>query len=101
MEDVPFTDMATNELLIAAENDYPQLQIKQRLLEISDANIMAALDENSDQKDIVLSVGARSLYGDSETESVSEEDYAAQLRFEYNYDLGSKSYISRIEKIKK
>lgn len=99
--DAPSADLTSDELLVAAENDYPQLHIRKRLLEISDANIVAALDENSDQKDIVFSVGARSLYGDSETENVSEEDYAAQLRFEYNYDLGEKSYTSRIEKIKK
>ena len=101
IEDVPFNDLETTELLIAAENDYPQLQIKQHLLEVSDARIISALDENSDQKDIVFSIGARSLYGDSSTDSVSEEDYAAQLRFEYNYDLGQKSYTSKIEKTKK
>ena len=90
-----------DELLMLAENDSPILQIKKYLLDISDAKIISGMDVNSAQKDIVFSVGARSLYGDSSSGNVSEEDYSAQLRFEYNYDLGNKSYTSKIGKIKK
>jgi outer membrane protein TolC len=49
----------------------------------------------------VFSLGARTLYGDSQTDNVSEEDYAAQLKFEYQYDLGNDAYTSRIEKAKR
>ncbi|MGD8811815.1 MAG: TolC family protein, partial [Thioalkalispiraceae bacterium] len=101
IEKVISMELVADQLLAEAEGDAAELQIKQRQLEISDARIISALNENSDQKDIVFSVGARTLYGDSTTESVSEEDYAAQLKFEYNYDLGKKSYKSNIEKIKK
>lgn len=101
IEDVPVVSGDGNTLLIATENDSPQLQINKHLLEISDARIVSALNDNNDQKDVIFSVGTRSLYGDAGSESVSEEDYAAQLKFEYKYDLGRKSYTSKIEKIKK
>lgn len=88
-------------LLPRAEQDNPELQVRKLLLEIADARIRLSLDENTDKKDLVFSLGARSLYGDSQTESVSEEDYAAQLKFEYQYDLGNYAYTSRIEKAKR
>jgi outer membrane protein TolC len=98
---LPSHGMDEDELLSSAKNDDPLLQIKMRTLDIADANIRIALNENSDKKDMVLSLGARTLNGDSATESISEEDYAAQIRFEYEYDLGRHAYTSRIEKIKR
>lgn len=90
-----------NDLLVKAERDDPGLQIKKLLVDIADARIKLSLDENTDKKDLVFSLGARTLYGDSQTDSVSEEDYAAQLKFEYQYDLGNNAYTSRIEKAKR
>ena len=97
----PVSTRSSNELIKKAENDDPQLRIRNKSLVIADANIQSSLSQNSDKKDIVFSVGARTLYGDSESDSVSEEDYAAQLRFEYEYDLGNHAYTSRIEKAKR
>lgn len=90
-----------DQLLVNAERDNPELQVRKQLLDIADANIRLSLNENTDKKDLVLSLGGRSLYGDSETSSVSEEDYAAQIKFEYQYDLGGDAYVSRIEKAKR
>jgi outer membrane protein TolC len=101
MNRLPSHGLDEDELLSSAKNDDPLLQIKMRTLDIADANIRIALNENSDKKDMVFSLGARTLNGDSATESISEEDYAAQIRFEYEYDLGRHVYTSRIEKIKR
>jgi outer membrane protein TolC len=101
MEQYTFSDKSSAQFLENAKQDDPELQIKALLLDIADANIRLSLNENADKKDLVLSLGARSLYGDSETDSVSEEDYAAQLKFEYQYDLGGNAYTSRIEKAKR
>ncbi|MEJ2141586.1 MAG: TolC family protein [Gammaproteobacteria bacterium] len=96
-----FVDDNDRNLLEKAEQDDPGLQIKKLLVDIADARIKLSLDENTDKKDLVFSLGARTLYGDSQTDNVSEEDYAAQLKFEYQYDLGNDAYTSRIEKAKR
>lgn len=101
IEDAPVIGLSGDALLMAVVNDHPQLHIKKHLVEASDARIISALNENNDQKDIIFSIGARSLYGDANTDSVSEEDYAAQLKFEYKYDLGKRSYNAKIDKVKK
>lgn len=100
-EKISISGLLQQDLLKKAEDSDPELQVRKKLLDIADANIQISLNENSDKKDLVFSLGARSLYGDSETSSVSEEDYAAQIRFEYQYDLGNHAYTSRIEKAKR
>lgn len=101
LEKFSSSNTSVDELLQAAEKDDPQLQIQNQLLDIADADIFLSLNENADKKDLVFSLGARTLYGDSQTGDVSEEDYAAQLKFEYEYDLGNYAYQSRIEKAKR
>lgn len=101
LDDFGVSNRETDYLIAMAEKDDPQLAIKGEQLNIADASIRFSINQNTDKKDLLLSLGARSLYGDSSGGSVSEEDYAAQLRFEYQYDLGNDAYTSIINKAKR
>lgn len=76
-----------DELVAQAETSYPALQQNRARLELTESVLRRSRDQRKDQLDLVLSVGTRTRSGDTTTGSVSEEDVAGQLRFEYRESL--------------
>jgi outer membrane protein TolC len=77
------TDYEIDELIAQAETRYPLLQKNMARLEVTETILRRSRDQRRDKLDLVLSVGTRTRDGDSMAGSVSEQDVAGQVRFEY------------------
>lgn len=80
-------DYRVEQLVDQAAVNYPPLQQGQARLEVTESVLRQSRDQRKDQMDLVFSVGTRTRSGDATTGSVSEEDVAGQIRFEYRESL--------------
>ena len=81
------TDYAIDELITQAEKYYPPLQQNLARLEVTETILRRSRDQRKDKLDLVLSVGTRTRSGDAAGGSISEEDMAGLVRFEYSESL--------------
>ncbi len=70
----------------------PQIAFYESQLNLADANIALAKDARQEQLDVVLSIGARTSSGDTQSGSVSDEEWAGAARLEYQYDLDKRGF---------
>lgn len=80
----------------AAQANSPDLLRNQARLRLSEASLEQARNRRRDQLDVVVSVGARQVRGDSSNGSVSEEDLAGGIRLEYQQALDKRGFDAEI-----
>jgi len=90
------TDKGVAELTEQAEVRYPPLQQNRARLEVTETVLRRNRDQRKDQLDLVFSVGTRTRSGDATTGSVSEEDMAGQIRFEYRESLNKQGLDAEV-----
>ncbi|MDR9435247.1 MAG: TolC family protein [Thiohalophilus sp.] len=90
------TDYGVAELTEQAAARYPPLQQNRARLEVTETVLRRSRDQRKDQLDLVFSVGTRTRSGDATTGSVSEEDMAGQIRFEYRESLNKQGLDAEV-----
>lgn len=80
-------DYSVEQLVDQAAETYPALKQSRARLAVTESVLRRNRDQRKDQMDLVFSVGTRTRSGDASTGSVSEEDVAGQIRFEYRESL--------------
>jgi len=90
------TGYGVDELAGQAEQNYPPLQQNRARLEVTETVLRRSRDQRKDKLDLVLSVGTRTRSGDTVSGSVSEEDMAGQIRFEYRESLDKRGLEAEV-----
>ncbi|MFP4611385.1 MAG: TolC family protein [Thiohalophilus sp.] len=90
------TEYGVAELTGQAEARYPALQQNRARLDVTETVLRRSRDQRKEQLDLVFSVGSRTRSGDAVTGSVSEEDMAGQIRFEYRESLNKQGLDAEV-----
>ncbi|MDZ7663213.1 TolC family protein [Thiohalophilus sp.] len=94
--EIQLTDYGVAELTEQAAARYPPLQQNRARLEVTETVLRRSRDQRKDQLDLVFSVGTRTRSGDATTGSVSEEDMAGLIRFEYRESLNKQGLDAEV-----
>lgn len=89
-------DAGLDALVAQAEQSYPPLLQNRARLEATEAVLRRSRDQRKDKLDLVLSVGTRTRSGDTVSGTVSEEDMAGQIRFEYRESLNKQGLDAEV-----
>lgn len=89
-------EFSMDTLLQQAEQTYPPILQNRARLELTESVLQRSRDQRKDTMDLVLSVGTRTRAGDTASGSVSEEDVAGQIRFEYRESLDKRGLDAEV-----
>ena len=82
-------------LIKKTENYHPAVTISKAKLKIAESQINTARDNKKDSLDFVVSVGSRTSSGNNSSGSVSEQDFAGAVSFEYRHLFDNKGVSSK------
>jgi len=83
------------ELIETARLYHPAVKISQAKLKIAESKINSAVDNKNDSLDFVVSVGSRTLNGNSTTATVNQQDWAGAVKLEYQHLFDDKGISSK------